>query len=160
EFDNNCDSRIYNLNRVERITAFVFTPWLAALKAFGDINHLGCWLSKQANATSAALSDLLEDEEITRHATLQNQAAIDCLLLAHGHGCQDFEGMRCFNLSLHSTSIQVNIQKLQGLVKDLKVDKSLDWVDELFGRRGITGWIASLITGVLWVFIVIIIVLL
>ncbi|KFO58487.1 hypothetical protein N302_08867, partial [Corvus brachyrhynchos] len=58
-------------------------------------------------------------------------AATDYLLLAHGHGCQDFEGMCCFNLSSHSTSIQVNIQKLQELVKDLKVDKSLDWVNDL-----------------------------
>ncbi|KFO58526.1 hypothetical protein N302_10576, partial [Corvus brachyrhynchos] len=52
-------------------------------------------------------------------------------LLAHGHGCQDFEGMCCFNLSSHSTSIQANIQKLQELVKDLKVEKSLDWVNDL-----------------------------
>ncbi|KFO55661.1 hypothetical protein N302_15702, partial [Corvus brachyrhynchos] len=48
-------------------------------------------------------------------------AAIDYLLLAHGHGCQDCEGMCCFNLSSHSTSIWVNIQKLQELMKDIKV---------------------------------------
>ncbi|KFO64753.1 hypothetical protein N302_07785, partial [Corvus brachyrhynchos] len=160
EFDESCDSRIHNLNKAEQVTVSVFTPWLAVLKALGDINHLGCWLSKQANATSAALSNLLKDEETTRHATLQNRAAIDYLLLAHGYVCQDFEGMCCFNFSSHSTSIQANIQKLQELVKDLKVDKSLNWVDELFGRWGIMGWIASLIKGVLWVFIVIIIVLL
>ncbi|KFO58099.1 hypothetical protein N302_12343, partial [Corvus brachyrhynchos] len=58
-------------------------------------------------------------------------ASIDYLLLAHGHGCQDFEGMCCFNLSSGSTSIQANIQKLQELVKDLKVDRSLDWVNDL-----------------------------
>ncbi|KFO52494.1 hypothetical protein N302_03825, partial [Corvus brachyrhynchos] len=40
-------------------------------------------------------------------------AAIDFLLLAHGHGCQEFEGMCCFNLSLHSESIQATIQGIK-----------------------------------------------
>ncbi|KFW80801.1 hypothetical protein N305_13334, partial [Manacus vitellinus] len=31
-------------------------------------------------------------------------AAIDFLFLAHGHGCQEFEGLRCMNLSDHSQS--------------------------------------------------------
>ncbi|KAF4792704.1 hypothetical protein TURU_119048 [Turdus rufiventris] len=86
---------------------------VAAEKALGEIDNSGCWLSKQENVTSAALSDLLKDEETTRHASLQNCAAIDFLLLAHGHGCQDLEGMCCFNLSSCSTSIHANIQKLQ-----------------------------------------------
>ncbi|KFU87666.1 hypothetical protein M959_11363, partial [Chaetura pelagica] len=32
-------------------------------------------------------------------------AVINFLLLAHGHGCQEFEGMCCTNLSDHSESI-------------------------------------------------------
>lgn len=62
---------------------------MASAEALGELTHLGCWLAKQASATSAALSDLLVDEETTRHVMLQNRAAIDYLLLACGHGCQD-----------------------------------------------------------------------
>ncbi|KFP02344.1 hypothetical protein N300_01171, partial [Calypte anna] len=39
-------------------------------------------------------------------------AAIDFFLLAHGHGCEDFDGMCCMNLSDHSRSIHKEIQQL------------------------------------------------
>ncbi|KFQ67932.1 hypothetical protein N335_12867, partial [Phaethon lepturus] len=35
------------------------------------------------------------------------------LLLAHGHGCQDFDGLCCMNLSDHSTFIHAQRQELQ-----------------------------------------------
>ncbi|KFO94881.1 hypothetical protein N300_08045, partial [Calypte anna] len=34
------------------------------------------------------------------------------LLLAHGRGCEDFDGMCCMNLSDHSRSIHKEIQQL------------------------------------------------
>ncbi|KFP59635.1 hypothetical protein N322_03903, partial [Cariama cristata] len=37
-------------------------------------------------------------------------AAIDFLLLAQGHGCQEFEGMCCMNLSDHSQSVHKQLQ--------------------------------------------------
>ncbi|KFV89667.1 hypothetical protein N326_11511, partial [Eurypyga helias] len=40
-------------------------------------------------------------------------AAIDFLLLAQGHGCEDFEGMCCMNLSNHSKPIFKRIQELR-----------------------------------------------
>ncbi|TRZ06579.1 hypothetical protein HGM15179_020527 [Zosterops borbonicus] len=133
----------------ERVVVSLLLPWVATAKALGELSHLECWLSKQANATSSALSDMLSDTEITRHATLQNQAVIDYLLLAHGHGYQDFEGMCCFNLSSHSESIHANIQKLREQVKELKAENS-DWINKLFGQWGLTGWISSLVKGILW----------
>ncbi|KFO52781.1 hypothetical protein N302_10265, partial [Corvus brachyrhynchos] len=39
-------------------------------------------------------------------------AAIDFLLLAHGHGCEDFDDMCCMNLSDHSKSVFANIKDL------------------------------------------------
>ncbi|KAL9869560.1 syncytin-A-like [Geothlypis trichas] len=159
EFEENCDPKLYDWNKPKKVAVSLFLPWVAAAKALGEISHLGCWLSKQANATSAALSDLLKDEETTRQASLQNRAAIDFLLLAHGHGCEDFEGMCCFNLSSRSESIHANIQKLNDLVKDLKVERIPDWVNELFGRWGLTGWAASLVKGMLLILLVIVIVL-
>ncbi|KFV00457.1 hypothetical protein N340_12141, partial [Tauraco erythrolophus] len=40
-------------------------------------------------------------------------AAIDFLLLMHGHGCEILEGMCCMNLSHHSESVHETIQKLK-----------------------------------------------
>ncbi|KGL82999.1 hypothetical protein N309_15729, partial [Tinamus guttatus] len=39
-------------------------------------------------------------------------AAIDFLLLAQGHGCEDFDGMCCMNLSEHSVSIHRGLQQI------------------------------------------------
>ncbi|KFO75413.1 hypothetical protein N303_05250, partial [Cuculus canorus] len=40
-------------------------------------------------------------------------AAIDFLLLAQGHGCEDFEGLCCMNLSDHSKSVFKQLQELK-----------------------------------------------
>ncbi|KGL74286.1 hypothetical protein N309_10718, partial [Tinamus guttatus] len=48
-------------------------------------------------------------------------AAIDFLLLAQGHGCEDFDGLCCMNLSDHSKSIHKSIQELQQLRKRLRI---------------------------------------
>ncbi|KFP29412.1 hypothetical protein N325_09376, partial [Colius striatus] len=56
-------------------------------------------------------------------------AAIDFLLLAHSHGCQDFEGMCCFNLSDHSESIHKALPYLKVHAKNVTVGYNLfdDW---------------------------------
>ncbi|RLW04367.1 hypothetical protein DV515_00005903 [Chloebia gouldiae] len=43
----------------------------------------------QANTTTAVTEQLAQDVDALRHSGLQNQAATDFLLLAHGHGCED-----------------------------------------------------------------------
>ncbi|RMC03717.1 hypothetical protein DUI87_19709 [Hirundo rustica rustica] len=93
QYESNCDSDFHPWNSGESIVASIFLPQLSSSIALKQLNKLGCWLSKEVNATSTMISDLLTDEEAIRHATLQNRAAIDCLLLAHGHGCEDFEGV-------------------------------------------------------------------
>ncbi|KFW12735.1 hypothetical protein N326_05420, partial [Eurypyga helias] len=49
-------------------------------------------------------------------------AAIDFLLLAQGHGCEDFEGMCCLNLSDHSESIHKTLRYLKVHVKRIQAD--------------------------------------
>ncbi|KFO59756.1 hypothetical protein N302_13002, partial [Corvus brachyrhynchos] len=45
-------------------------------------------------------------------------AALDFLLLAQGHGCKEFNGMCCMNLSDHFKSVFASIKELQiGLSK-------------------------------------------
>ncbi|KFQ26964.1 hypothetical protein N331_11831, partial [Merops nubicus] len=46
-------------------------------------------------------------------------AAIDFLLSAQGHRCEDFDGTCCMNLSNHSEAIHKSISSLKQLVKQL-----------------------------------------
>ncbi|TRZ05049.1 hypothetical protein HGM15179_022059 [Zosterops borbonicus] len=74
---------------------------------------------------------LSEDEKITRQATLQNRAAIDFLLLLHGHECQKFEGLCCLNLTLKALDIHAALRIMNSLIGQVK-QESEDWVKELF----------------------------
>lgn len=151
KFEENCDATLFDWPKSKRVVVSVFLPWMVAAKSLGELHHLGCWLSKHANRTSKALSDLLKDEETTRHATLQNRATTDFLLLVHGHGCQDFEGLCCFNLFNHSVSISWRMQLLKQDIKDLKTKKDPEWFKNLFRYPGLKGWIASVLKHLLWV---------
>ena len=110
----------------QRFAASLLLPGAASGKALTTLDKLGCWLAKQTNATSSALLGLLLDVDSVRHATLQNRAATDFLLLAQGHSCEDFEGMCCMNLSDHSESIHASIQKLKDVVSKLHQDDRWD----------------------------------
>lgn len=134
-------------------------PWVAAAKALGQLDHLGCLLSKQTNATSIALSGLLSDVETVRHATLQNRAEIDFLFLVHGHGCEDFEGMCCMNLSSHIESVQKSIQVLKEGYKKLQVEDK-DWFKKCFKDWRLKSWALSVVKTRLLIHVIIIVVLL
>ncbi|KFV50035.1 hypothetical protein N341_09446, partial [Tyto alba] len=62
-------------------------------------------------------------------------AAIDFLLLAQGHGCEDFDGMCCLNLEDHAESLHKKIQDLQQLTKKITEDT---------GFFGIQNWLNGL----------------
>ncbi|XP_054370412.1 uncharacterized protein LOC129046651 [Molothrus ater] len=119
------------------IAASFLAPGVSAARAHAILNRLGCWLAKQTNATSLAISSLLLDVDSIRHATLQNRAAIDFLLLAQGHGCDEFEGMCCMNLSDHAQSVHSQLSELRRLTGNLQVESGL----------GIDGWLKSLSLG-------------
>lgn len=91
-------------------------PFIGIAHALKTLNNLDCWLAKKTNATSSALTGLLTDLDSMRHAVLQNRAAVDFLLLVHGHGCEDFEGLCCMNLSDPSQYIHASIHALQDSV--------------------------------------------
>ncbi|KFP73259.1 hypothetical protein N311_13099, partial [Apaloderma vittatum] len=60
-------------------------------------------------------------------------AAIDFLLLAQGHGCEDFEGMCCMKLSDLSESVHKSIQYLKQHVNAIPQEQGLldSWVTGL-----------------------------
>nr|XP_054485903.1 uncharacterized protein LOC129118529 [Agelaius phoeniceus]XP_054485904.1 uncharacterized protein LOC129118529 [Agelaius phoeniceus]XP_054485905.1 uncharacterized protein LOC129118529 [Agelaius phoeniceus] len=156
--DPNCDSEIVHWSKPKGVAITVFLPWVSAAKALGELSHLECWVAKQANITSAALSDLLADDETTRQATLQNRAAIDFLLLLHNHRCEEFEGLCCLNLSSKAENVHKIIGKMQQMVQDIK-QETADWMDGLFQGWGLSGWVKSILKSVFLVLLVLLVIL-
>lgn len=70
--------------------------------------------------TSQILGHLTQEVASVRHTVLKNRAAIDFLLLARGHGCEDFEGMCCLNFSDHSKSINKKLTQIKDNLHKLK----------------------------------------
>ena len=111
--DCNSDVKFWNL------TKRTFSSLVASVgtaQALITIKKLGCWLARESNATSNALTGLLRDVDSARHATWQSRAAIEFLLLAQGHRCEDFDGLCCRNLSDHSESIPRKHAGIEGAV--------------------------------------------
>jgi len=80
------------------------------------------------NLMSALISELAIDVNLVRHAMFHNRAVIDFLLLARGHGGEDFEGIMilivvmvlpCF-LQCVQRTIQRQYQQLRALVIENK----------------------------------------
>ncbi|XP_069079099.1 uncharacterized protein [Pleurodeles waltl] len=135
QLPTDCDSEISLLSKTEYVSlagSIVGVPGLAVYNT-RVINKLACLVVKNINYSSAALAELLLDVQGIRRAALQNRAAIDYLLLKHNHGCSDFEGLCCFNLSDHSTSINSHIEALHKLVKGVQQDVDKGWWDWAFG---------------------------
>ncbi|XP_036250215.1 uncharacterized protein LOC118693622 [Molothrus ater] len=154
DLDPECDSETIHWSKPKIVAVTLFLPWVSVAKSLGELARLECWVAKQANLTSATLSDLLSDEEIMRKATLQNRAAIDFLLLLHNHRCGEFEGLCCLNLSSWAEDARASIQKMQDMVHQIKQDTS-DWLGDLFKNWGLSGWIGSILKTALLVLLVI-----
>ncbi|XP_064243190.1 uncharacterized protein LOC135279665 [Passer domesticus] len=157
DLNEQCDSNIVHWSKPEGVAWTVFLPWVSIAKSLGELAHLECWVAKQANFTSAALSNLLADEEITRQATLQNRAAIDFLLLLHDHRCEEFEGFCCLNLSSKAGDARRSIDQMKGMISDIK-EKTSDWLGDIFTGWDLSGWVVSILkTVVLVLFILLVI---
>lgn len=143
-FTAECNDKVDFWSVGARIAASFLAPGVASAKVLAMLNNLGCWLPKQTNATSLAIDNLLTDVDSVRHATLQNRAAIDFLLLAHGHRYEDFEGMCCMNLSDHLESIHLQLAKLRELTTHLRREQGLG-LDEWLGSLGFGPWLRNTI---------------
>ncbi|TRZ06043.1 hypothetical protein HGM15179_021063 [Zosterops borbonicus] len=155
--DPDCDSEIIHWSRAKATALMVFLPWVSVAKSMGELGRLECWVAKQANLTTKAISDLLSDEQVTRQATLQNWAAIDYLLLLNQHLCKEFEGLCCFNLSSKAENIKKSIQQLRGIVDSIKQETG-DWFDNIFKGVGLSNIASSWVkTGLLVLFIILIV---
>ncbi|XP_063280669.1 uncharacterized protein LOC134565150 [Prinia subflava] len=155
--DPNCDSEIVHWSKSKGVAVTIFAPWVSIAKNMGELAHLECWVAKQSKLTSKALYNLLQDEDLTRQATLQNRAAIDYLLLLHGHTCEEFEGLCCFNLSSRAEDTKQILRQMQDMVGQIKKETS-DWLTNIFSGWGLSGWLGSILrTILLFMFIILLI---
>ncbi len=83
--------------------------------------------------------------------------AIDFLLLAHGHGCEDFDGMCCMDLEDNSSSIHKEIKQLMDHSQQIKKEVGFFGLEGLTNWLGLGGWIKGLIQSLLLVLIMIVI---
>lgn len=60
-FQSECKDTVELWNPGGVIAESFLAPGVASAKALSTLNKLGCWLAKQTNATSLALSELLLD---------------------------------------------------------------------------------------------------
>ena len=143
----------------ERFFAAALAPNVAVAHAMSNLNKLACWAVKQSNVTTQILSEMSQDMDSLRHAVLQNRAAIDFLLLAQGRGCEDFEGMCCFNLSDHGQSIHEQLKWLKDHTQRITVQ--YNWFDDLFRKMfgNVSTWILSLIKEGLRILFIIVLIL-
>ncbi|NXL30203.1 ERB1 protein, partial [Glaucidium brasilianum] len=159
---SDCQDDVELWSRTEIFFASLLTPGIAVTNALVNLEKLACWSIKQFNLTYEIISALLTDVDSVRHAVLQNRAAIDFLLLAQGHGCEDFEGMCCMNLSDHSESVYKALSMLKQNMKHIGHHQGgLDeWFRELFQGWGLSGWLGSLCQELLRLLVFLLVILL
>ncbi|XP_041884045.1 uncharacterized protein LOC121664654 [Corvus kubaryi] len=142
-FDKDCNDKVNIMSLSAFIPLAIFNPGCAAAHSYNNLKKLACWSEKEFNRTSHILNELLTDVDSIRHAVLQNRATIDFLLLVHGHGCEEFEGMCCMNLSDHSQSIHRQLLELQDAFQKIQIhtDSFSEWLSLL----SLTGWLGNLV---------------
>uniref|UniRef100_A0A8V5GUB1 Uncharacterized protein n=1 Tax=Melopsittacus undulatus TaxID=13146 RepID=A0A8V5GUB1_MELUD len=141
----NCDSTLTIWNHTARFLTALFVPNIAAGKALKDIHHLACWAAKQLNITSDIISSLATDTDSVRHASLQNRAAIDFLLLAHGHGVCSIISKSCCSYIDQSGRIETYLEEIWKQTKifhEMAVDDTACGFEEIWKK--LTSWLPNL----------------
>ncbi|XP_050190291.1 uncharacterized protein LOC126649944 isoform X1 [Myiozetetes cayanensis] len=146
-----CDPKFQTWSHTQRFWGSFPLANIGAAKALSTLAHIACWMASEANATSLAIGSLLADTLKIKEATLQNRAAIDVLLLAHGHGCQEFEGLCCLNFSDHSESVFQSINTLKQLVNDITInqDKGFSGLFSWLHFPSLSDWANKIVKGII-----------
>lgn len=131
-------------NDFKTIALAIISPGAVAASAMKLSKQLACWTKDEINETSQVLEMLTQDVQSVNHAVLQDRAAIDFLLLAQGHGCEEFEGMCCMNLSDHAESIHKRIKHIQDKLHQLSEEDGWD-LDKWLKGLGLGSWLRMLI---------------
>ena len=115
-----CNSNLHLFSPAEYVslTTFVMPAIVTYLNV--DTSRLAHAMAKALNATSQAISAVSQERGQVREAVLENQAAIDCLLLRHNLGCKEFKGLCCFNPTDSSQLIEHKVKQVNDVVSNIK----------------------------------------
>lgn len=147
ELTNDCDDSVALPSKAEYVSlavSLVGVPGLATRNS-RNINGLACSAAKALNSTSQALHLLTKEQSELRHGLLQNRAAIDYLLMLHHYGCEQMEGMCCFNLTDNSKAIEQQVSHLQNLTHHMKMDTGADLWSWLYSWLPDGSWLRHLV---------------
>ncbi|XP_071889288.1 uncharacterized protein [Anas platyrhynchos] len=154
-----CNDNVELLGVAARMALASLVPGVASLAALNNLEKLVCWANKQAHAMTEILEEMLPDQNSLRHTLLQARAAVDFLLLAQVHGCEDFEETCCLNLSDHNESIHKFITFLKEPMRKIQYDINPfdQWLTDLFGTMH--RWLLGLVKeGLRILFVVVLII--
>ncbi|XP_060539652.1 uncharacterized protein LOC132710250 [Pantherophis guttatus] len=140
EFDANCNDEVVVLNKVQAGLLGMF-PWMSTQYSQNQLGHLACALAKSINETSSAIAALADEMGEIRQSLLQNRVAIDYMLLRMGHGCEEFHGLCCFNVSDRSQFIESKIKTLHNITTHLTYVTENTAFKEVWGI--LTSWLPS-----------------
>lgn len=116
--DCNSDLHLFSPAEYVALSLFVMPAMTVALNA--EISKMACSMVKALNATSQAIHAIGEELGQVREAVLEHRATIDYLLLRSNHGCEEFKGLCCFNLTDNSQLIEGKVKQIHNIVSNIK----------------------------------------
>ncbi|XP_048220100.1 uncharacterized protein LOC125364550 [Perognathus longimembris pacificus] len=122
-----CDDNLVLLNPADMAVAAAFVLPVPGLVVGiqKEVSKLACVFNKVTNLTAVILEEINQEMKELRTGVLQNRAAIDYLLLKNHLGCEQFEGMCCFDITDNSQKIQSQLEQLKREMAKMKT--SDDW---------------------------------
>ncbi|XP_074172436.1 uncharacterized protein LOC141567811 [Rhinolophus sinicus] len=140
--DCNSEQHLFSPAEYTALSLVVMPAMTIALNI--EISSMACSMVKALNATSQAIHALGEELGQVREAVLENRAAIDYLLLRYNHGCEEFKGLCCFNLTDNSHLIEGKVKQIHDLISNIKqkeesfglnLSRLISWLPNLAGLR-------------------------
>ncbi|KAG8147221.1 hypothetical protein E2320_022721 [Naja naja] len=140
-YSEDCNDEVEVLSKVEAGFLGIFT-WGATYYNNLQLGHLACALAKSINVTSSAIAALADEMGEIRKSVLQNRVAIDYVLLRMGHGCKEFDGMCCFDISDKAHFIESKLKVLYNITMHLTHITDSNAFKKIWD--GLTSWLPDL----------------
>ena len=151
-----CESDSYLFSPAEYISLTVFGMPITVTSLNVEISRLACAMVKSLSATSEAISAISQELGQFKEAVLENRTAIDYLLLRHNHGCEEFKGLCCFNMTDNSQLIEHKVKQVNETVSKINPRQKFFGID-LSWLPSVTGLREAFVVFILFVFFSIIV---
>ncbi|KAG8139652.1 hypothetical protein E2320_002417 [Naja naja] len=151
---SDCDDEVVVLSKIEAGVLGIFV-WGATYYNNMQLGHLACALAKSINVTSSAIAALADEMGEIRKSVLQNHLATDYILLRMGHGCEEFDGLCCFDIKDKSQFIESKLKALHNITTHLTDSNALrhiwhvltSWLPDF-------GWLKEMFLGIVIILII------